>query len=101
MVINLKKNYFFLNILSFYFGKSNVKYGFNVGGKIFDCLLFNKILLEYDGKYYHNNELSKKNDLEKNKIAHDNGYILIRCNEKSVKNIDFLKKIEEWKNMNL
>lgn len=96
-----KEELFFLNILSFYFGKSNVKYGFNVGGKIFDCLLFNKILLEYDGKYYHNNELSKKNDLEKNKIAHDNGYILIRCNEKSVKNIDFLKKIEEWKNMNL
>ena len=95
-----KEELFFLDILSFYFGSSNVKYGFELDGKIFDCLLFKNVIIEYDGRFYHSDEKSKENDLEKDKIAHDNGYILIRCNEKSVKQIDFLKELEKWKNIN-
>ena len=91
---------FFLDILSFYFGKSNVKYGFNVGGKIFDTLVFGKVLIEYDSDFFHSSEKAIKNDMEKNKIAMDNGYILMRVDEKSTRDINLLNKIKECANIN-
>lgn len=91
----------FLNILKFYFGGSNIKYGFELGGKNYDALLFNKILIEYDGSFYHSSNEMKEKDKLKDQIAMKNGYVLIRCTEKSVKDIELLNKIKKiWKNIN-
>lgn len=94
-----KEEDFFVKILRFYFGKGNVKQGFKLEDKIFDVLLFKKIIIEYDGSYYHNTIEQLANDKLKDEIAVNNGYVILRCNEKSAKNIDFLKQIEKWKNI--
>ena len=86
----------YLNILRFFFGNSNIIYGFKLEGRLFDALLFDKILIEYDGSYYHSSEKAKERDKEKDKIAKRNGYILIRINEVTSKDINTLKKIEKY-----
>lgn len=43
--------------------------------------------------------LKEKHNL-KDKIAVENGYYIYRVDEKSVKDINFLKKISEWENLN-
>lgn len=96
--VKSKEETFFLDILRFYFGCKNVKYGFKLNGKIYDALIFNKILFEYDGSFYHKNKID--NDNLKDKIAIENGYYIYRVDEKSVKDINFLKKISEWENLN-
>lgn len=94
--VKSKEELQFLDILKFYFGGNNIKYGFNLNGKNYDALLFNKVLIEYDGEFYHRTEEQINNDKIKDKIAKDNGHILIRCTSKSIKNIDLLKKIEQY-----
>lgn len=94
--VKSKEEVQYLDILRFFFGASNVKYGIKIGGRIFDALIFKKVLLEYDGSYYHSSEKSKDNDALKDKIAKENGYILIRVNEKTAKDIEILKKIKEY-----
>ena len=51
----------FGHVLIFYFGDKNVKHQhkiyYDIDGikkkKFYDYLLFNKIIVEYDGKYWH------------------------------------------------
>ena len=95
-----KEESFFIDILRFYFGATNVKQGFKLENKLYDAIIFNNILLEYDGSHYHKTEEQVNNDKTKNEIALKNNYAILRCNEKSIKNIDFLKQIEKWKNIN-
>lgn len=89
----------FYEILVFYFGKENVKCGFKLNNKVYDFKLFNKLLIEYDSKYFHSTNEQKNNDIEKDNIAINNGYILIRIKDTEIKNIDLLNKIEKWKNL--
>jgi very-short-patch-repair endonuclease len=84
----------FLNVLKFYFGQSIVG-SFEIDGKIFDYKLGRSILIELDGDYWHSKEEVVKNDLIKNKIAKEKGYILIRVSDKEVKKIEFINKIKK------
>lgn len=97
--VKSKEEMFFLDILRFYIGGHNIKYGFKLENKIYDAILYDKILFEYDGSYYHSDILSQNKDKEKDRIAHKYNYVLVRANEKSIKDINFLKKIIEWKNI--
>jgi len=94
----------FGNVLVFYFGEKNVRFQFkikyvNKNGrrthKFYDYCLFEKILIEYDGLYWHNNEVSKINDDDKEKLAIENGFILFRVKSSEAKNIEILQKIKE------
>lgn len=84
----------FLNVLKFYFGKS-VQHGFDLENKNFDYKLGKKILIELDGEYWHSKEDVKNNDIIKNKIAKDNGYILVRISDKHVKKLEFINKLKK------
>ena len=84
----------FLNILKFYFGQS-ITGSFEIDGKIFDYKLGKNILIELDGDYWHSKEKNIKNDLIKNKIAKERGYILIRVSDKEVKKIEFINKLKK------
>lgn len=83
----------FLNVLKFYF--KNVTHSFDLNGKNFDYKIGSKILIELDGDYWHSKEEAKKNDLLKNKIAEENGYILFRISDKKVKSLEFINKINK------
>jgi len=82
----------FYNVLKYYFNKK-IKKGFTLKGKFYDFILNNKILIEYDGDYWHNQLKNHENDKIKDTIAVDNGYIIFRVKESESKNIDILKKI--------
>ena len=83
----------FLNILKFYFG-DDVEHSFLLDGKIFDYKLGLNLLIELDGVYWHDNETAKNNDILKNNIAKNNNYLLLRFNDKEIKNIETLNKIK-------
>jgi very-short-patch-repair endonuclease len=84
----------FLNVLKFYFGGA-VLGSFELDGKIFDYKLGKKILIELDGGYWHSKEDAIKNDLLKNNIAKEYGFILIRVSDKEVKNLEFINKLKK------
>lgn len=96
-----KEEVYYLQLLQFFFGKKNVKLGYSVESRIFDSLIYNNILLEYDGSYYHSTEEQLLHDQEKTKIAKQNGYRLLRVNENSSKSLFPLIKIIIWKNIDL
>jgi very-short-patch-repair endonuclease len=54
-----------------------------------------KILIELDGEYWHSKEDAIKNDKLKNTIAKENGFILVRVNDKEVRNLDFINKLKK------
>jgi hypothetical protein len=94
----------FGNVLMFYFGDKNVKPQFKLkyinennrkASKHYDFCLFNKILIEYDGNYWHDFPDAKKNDIFKNELAIKNGFIIFRINSDDAKNIEILIKIKE------
>lgn len=78
-------------VLKYFFGAKNVKTQFKLQRKIYDFLLYDKIIIEYDGSYWHD-EIS---DEQKNQIALDNGYIIFRVSDKERKNIQVLLEIEK------
>ena len=89
-------NFFF--ILSYYFGQKNISKQFKLNRKVYDFKLGNKILIEYDGEYWHSTDKAKENDKIKDEIAIKEGYTLFRIKEKEEKDIEILKKIEKlWK----
>lgn len=83
----------FYFVLCYFFGKENVEKQFKLKRKFYDFLLFNKIIVEYDGLYWHRNKL--ENDKEKDEIAINSGYKMFRVKEKDSHNIDTLLKIKE------
>ena len=82
----------FLNVLGYYF--SNLDKQYPIEGKFFDAKLGDKILIEFDGEYWHSLERAKINDKEKNEIAKKNGFTLIRVKDSESKNIEILIKIK-------
>ncbi len=94
----------FGNVLIFYFGEKNVKTQFSIKytsdsnrktRKYYDFCLFDKLLIEYDGEYWHSSEETKKNDKFKNELAIKNGYGIFRVCSNESKNIDILLKIKK------
>jgi len=82
-------------VLQYYFGVDNVKKQFKIKTKFFDFLLFGKLIVEYDGSYWHSIEKNKANDKEKDLLAVQSGYILFRVKEDDAQKIDTLVKIKE------
>jgi hypothetical protein len=88
----------FFYILQYYFGSKNVKPQFKLGNKFYDFIIGDKILIEYDGDYWHSKPECIERDKIKTKIALDNDYIIIRIKDSECKNIDNLIKINNvWK----
>lgn len=56
------------------------EYQFRVDKYIFDCMLDNKILIEFDEPHHNINPKQKKIDLEKEKIAKQNNFLVFRVN---------------------
>lgn len=82
-------------VLAAAFGTENVIRQKRFGKYTFDFCLFDKLLIEYDGFYWHN--FYKNNDVLKTKIAQDNGYRLYRVLEPESRQTDFIKEIENIK----
>ena len=58
------------------------------------CLPEYKILIECDGDYWHSFDRAKKNDIQKNKIAIDNGFDILRFTEMEInEDIDGVKNV--------
>jgi very-short-patch-repair endonuclease len=68
------------NLLKDKFGEDNVKRCYELGGYYYDICLFEKVLVEYDGYYWHK-IVKNKNDEIKNALAKDRGYCLFRVEE--------------------
>lgn len=84
----------FRYILEFYFGKNNVIHTFKLENKFYDYLLYDKLLIEFDGDYWHKDK--KENDNIKDTIAKDNNYDIFRISDKDYKKPE---KIIEIKNI--
>jgi len=93
--IESKSEIEFGNILRYYFGRKNVKKQFLLENKYYDFILFNCILIEFDGDYWHDKENHKLNDIIKNKIAKKHNYILLRLKWSERKNINFLVELKK------
>ena len=79
------------------FGIDNVKRQFNISGFIYDACIGNKLLVEYDGYYWHTEHKSASRDLRKDTIAKLNGYDLVRIKEDKNRKYDLDKAIKEIK----
>jgi hypothetical protein len=83
----------FFNVLKWYFGK-DIKQNFKIGRKIYDYILNSKLLIEFDGEYWHD-EFHSVSDKIKNEIAFLNGYKIYRVRERKSKNIEILLEIKK------
>jgi hypothetical protein len=92
--ISSKPEMEFFNVLKFYFGK-DVKKPFKLEGKIYDYILNNKVLIEFDGEYWHSLLKNKENDELKNKIAIKHGYKIFRVKEKNANDIEILLTLKK------
>lgn len=76
-----------LGLLNQEFGRLNVEHQKYLCGYSYDFCLFGKILVEYDGYYFH--KVLPSNDEKKNKVAKDNGFILLRVEEDENRTVDW------------
>jgi very-short-patch-repair endonuclease len=79
------------------FGKDNVKSQFPLCGRVFDILVGDKLLVEYDGYYFHQEKSDGRTDRIKDKIAMNNGFHLLRIKEDRFRKVDFEKAIQQIK----
>lgn len=79
------------------YGENRVKRQHNISFYYYDFLVDGKFLVEYDGYYWHN--LVENNDDIKTKTAISNGYILYRVREDEKRKVDFLKEIQNIRNI--
>lgn len=80
-----------LHIFRFYF--KNVQSNIYLEGVYYDFCINNRLLVEYDGEYWHQNK--KEQDLYKTKLAEVLGYQFYRISRTTSKNFDHLIKIKE------
>lgn len=82
-------------LLSNKYGKNNVNSSYVIFPYpyVYDIILFDKILIEYDGYYWHEERKSKNDDI-KTKLAFDNGFILYRIKEDIKRKIDIKKEFD-------
>ena len=94
----------FFYVLRFFLGKKHLyKSGFALqygnqkrNSYIYDMLIDNKYILEYDGIYYHKSK--KDRDKEKEQFAINSGYKFLRIPSEEMKNIDTFKRIIDFVN---
>jgi very-short-patch-repair endonuclease len=79
------------------YGENRVKRQHNISFYYYDFLVDDKFLVEYDGYYWHN--LVENNDDVKTHTALSNGYILYRVREDEKRKVDFLKEIQNIKDI--
>ena len=62
------------------------------------CLPYYKIIIEYDGWYYHSSDSAKKRESEKDKLLKENGYEVIRIKDRKEKmdEIKFKNNVLEY-----
>lgn len=84
----------FFNAMKYFFG-DKIKKQFRLEGKVYDMILSDNILIEFDGNYWHSIPRAVKNDKIKNEIAKRNKFTLIRIKDSESKDINILKKIIE------
>jgi len=82
----------FYNVLKFYYG-DDVQKNYILEKKHYDYILINKILIEYDGDYWHSKPNHMENDKIKNAIAQKNGFIVFRIKDSESKNIEILNAL--------
>jgi len=83
----------FYYVLQYFFGEKNIKKQFKIERKLYDFLLFEKLIIEYDGEYWHKRKI--KEDKEKDDLALSRGYVIFRVKECDSHKIDTLTKIKE------
>lgn len=79
------------------YGENRVKRQHNISFYYYDFLVDDKLLVEYDGYYWHN--LVENNDDVKTQTAIMNGYVLYRVREDEKRKVDFLKEIQKIKDI--
>lgn len=75
------------------YGKERVKRQHNISFYYYDFIVDNKLIIEYDGFYWHN--LVKNNDKVKTELAINSGYILYRVRENENREVNFLQEIQK------
>ena len=85
-----------LKILNKEFGKENVEHQKRFKGYYYDFCLFDKILIEYDGYYFHK-VIKNPNDQIKTRIAQSHNMILYRVEEKKNRTTNWDKALQEIK----
>lgn len=82
-------NFYFT--LCYFFGKKNIKKQFKLERKFYDFLLYDKILIQFDGQYWHKDK--KESDNQKDEIALKNNYIIFRVSDKDANNFQIWNKL--------
>jgi very-short-patch-repair endonuclease len=75
------------------YGKERVKRQHNISFYYYDFIVDDKLIIEYDGFYWHN--LVKNNDNIKTNLAISSGYTLYRVREDRNREVNFLKEIQQ------
>jgi hypothetical protein len=83
-----------LELLKQFFGTQNVEHQVKKFGFWFDFCLFERILIEYDGFYYHK-VLINKNDPIKEQLALHNGFEFVRIEEDDKRCVDWDAAIQK------
>jgi hypothetical protein len=78
------------------FGKDNVEHQVKRFGYWYDFCLFDNILIEYDGYYYHK-ILINKNDRIKENLALTSGHKFVRIEEDETRKVDWDKELNKIK----
>jgi len=86
------------DLLKNIYGEENVLHCYELKGYYYDICMFGKILIEYDGYYWHK-ILKNNNDNKKTNIAVENGYLLYRVEEMPNRKSDISKEIENIKSL--
>ena len=97
----------FLAVLKFFFGYKNVKHQFKLDGRPFDFFLYEKLLIELDGSFWHDpnvensilgpnqREIKEERNKRKTEIAEQYHIPLIRLSEKDCKNPNVINHLSE------
>jgi hypothetical protein len=84
----------FYNVIRYFFGK-NANKQFKLENKVYDIILYNKILIEFDGTYWHSLAKNVENDKLKDEIARRNNYIMFRVKDTESNSIEILNKLKK------
>lgn len=77
------------------FGKDKVKRQFNLSFYYYDFLIDSKLIVEYDGFYWH--VLMENNDEIKNQLAINNNLFIYRVKENEKREVNFLNELQNIK----
>lgn len=80
-------------LLSVKYGEENVVRNYSLGSYYYDFMLFGKVLVEYDGFYWHNEV--RNNDQRKTALAKLKGLTLYRIREPESRKTDFIAEMKE------